>query len=319
VGAKIESKRVIVTGGAGYIGSHICIELIKKGYAPIIVDNFSNSPVSNIDILESLTGVHPKVYDVDVTRNLSNVFKLSNIIGVIHLAGLKSDELSREKPVEYMRVNVGGTINVLEHMKMAGTKNILFPSTAKVYSDSNQPPFTETMPVSAKTPYISSKLICEEIIQVACKFKGIKAIAFRNFNPINYAGKGFTSQENFSIFPTMEFSAKERRIMSIFGNDYPTPDGTCIRDYIHVNDLAAAYVSGLEYLISSEPGTFELINLGTGTGISVLQLISDFEKSKKTTVFREFAPPRPDSLPSSFADISKALKLLNWSPKHNIL
>jgi UDP-glucose 4-epimerase len=308
---------VIVTGGAGYIGSHICIELIKKGYEPIIIDNFCNSSVSNIDTLEKLTGVRPKVYEVDVTRNLSNVFKLSNLLCVIHLAGLKSDETSREKPIEYMRVNVGGTVNILEHMKMAGIKNILFASTAKVYGE-NHPPFTETMSVSAKTPYVSSKLICEEIIQVACKFKGIKAISFRNFNPVNYAGN-FVSLENSSIFPTMELSAKERRIMSIFGNSYPTPDGTAIRDFIHISDLAAAYVSGFEYLTTVPNGTFELINLGTGKPTSLLQLISTFEKSKKSTVFREFAPPRPGSPPASFAAISQALRLLHWSPNHKIL
>ncbi|MDR0918315.1 MAG: UDP-glucose 4-epimerase GalE [Oscillospiraceae bacterium] len=316
LGAKIEAKRIVVTGGAGYIGSHTCVELIKQGYEPIIVDNFCNSPITNIDAIEKITGVRPKVYEIDVTRNLSNIFKLSNIVAVIHFAGLKAVGESCEKPMEYLRVNVGGTINLLQHMQIANVKNIVFSSSATVYGDINNPPFTETMPLSAVNPYGTSKIMCEEIIKVACEYQGVRAAALRYFNPINAHDSGLLPEKPIgrpnNVFPIIEMSAQNRTIMSVFGNDYDTPDGTCIRDYIHVCDLALGHIKALEYLENVEDGSFEPINLGTGHGMSVLELIEGYKKAKNTDVFYEFAPRRQGDIASCYADVSKAKELLDW-------
>ncbi|GHU51946.1 UDP-glucose 4-epimerase [Clostridia bacterium] len=315
----MENKRIIVTGGAGYIGSHTCVELIEQGYEPVIVDNFCNSSLDNVDAIEKITGFRPKVYETDITKNLSTVFKLSNILAVIHFAGLKAVGESCEKPMEYLRVNVGGTVNLLEHMNQANVKKIVFSSSATVYGDINPVPFVETMPRSAVNPYGSSKIICEDVIQIACKYQNVKAVALRYFNPINSHDSGLLPEKPIgrpnNIFPIIELSASKRRIMSVFGNDYDTPDGTCVRDYIHVCDLAIGHIKALEYLDKIDNGIFEAINLGTGRGMSVLQLIKGYEKAKKTNVFFEYAERRQGDIAVSYADASKAKKALGWKTK----
>lgn len=316
MGAKTTEKRVIVTGGAGYIGTHLCIELINQGYEPIIVDNLLGAADDSIAAIEKITGVVPKAYTLDVCKTLATVFKLSNIVAVIHLAGITSVSKCIDDPFECFRVNIGGLNNILSYMEYGNCDKFIFASASDIYSAQNKPPYTEDMPLSSNNPLQTSKIICEKILADASKFNNLKICSLRYFNVVGTHESGFlndkTQNKDKSVYNMIEFAAQTRKFMSIYGDDYDTSDGTAVRDYIHITDIVNGNIKALEFLENSEKGTFEIFNLGTGKPLTVLELIKAYQKSKNCNVRFEIMPRRQDDVPISEADITKAKKMLNW-------
>lgn len=273
------SKTILVPGGAGYIGSHTVLDLLKKGFTPIIVDNFSNSTKKVIGILEELSGEKIKYYELDVRNKegLRKIFQENKIDAVINFAGSKAVGESVEKPLMYYDNNLFGMITLLEVMKEFNVKNIVFSSSATVYGVSEKVPFVETDPMGEVTnPYGRTKVIIEHILMDLAKSDNTwNIIALRYFNPLGAHESGRIGEDpngipnNLSPYITQVAVGKLEKL-HIFGNDYDTPDGTCIRDFIHVNDLAAGHSAALNYLFNNENLGFDAINLGSEKGYSVL-------------------------------------------------
>ncbi|MBR3248604.1 UDP-glucose 4-epimerase GalE [Candidatus Saccharibacteria bacterium] len=316
--------KILITGGTGYIGSHTAIELINQGHDVTIVDNLINSKKTVLEQITKLTGTKPKFYHVDLTnRTATNqIFQENHFDLVIHFAGLKAVAESVEKPLLYYRNNITGTINLLEAMQANQVNNFIFSSSATVYGNPGTPKYTENLPTgqNISSPYGKTKYMIEEIMKdAAASNPNFCAIALRYFNPIGNHPSGLLG-ENPNGIPNnlMPIITKVYRgqisKLSVYGHDYPTPDGTCRRDYIHVVDLAKGHLAAISVL---KPG-FEAYNLGTGQPASVLEIIHAFEKISDQPLPHKFAPRRPGDLPEFWADPTKAIKELNWHAKLTI-
>ncbi len=314
------AKKIIVTGGAGYIGSHAVVELISQGYEPIIIDNFCNSEKSVMLRLEKITEKKVIFYEGDCTNKafMTKVFAETRPIGVIHFAAYKAVGESVEKPLEYYQNNVGSLLVLLEVMKAFDCKQLVFSSSCTVYGTPNKLPVTEQSPTQkAISPYGNTKQIAEDIIsdQVVAN-SGLSAVALRYFNPIGAHSTGLIGElplgtpSNLVPFVT-QAAAGLRDQLTIFGNDYNTPDGTNIRDYIHVVDLAKAHVKTLEYL-NGKSNFYDFINIGTGTGTSVLEIVNTFEQVSGQKLNYKIGARRAGDVEQIYASVDKSKKVLNW-------
>jgi len=315
---------ILVTGGAGFIGSHTAVELLDAGEEIIIIDNFINSKPEALKKIKEITQKDFKFYEVDLLdkEKLENVFKENNIEVVIHFAGLKAVGESVEKPIQYYHNNVTGTLILLDLMKKYGCKKIVFSSSATVYGAPKTVPIKEDFPLSTTNPYGSTKLMIEQILKDVCvSDKDFSAIILRYFNPIG-AHKSRLIGENPNGIPNnlMPYIAKvaigELECLSVFGNDYPTKDGTGVRDYIHVVDLAKGHVKALNKARNST-GAIPY-NLGTGNGYSVLEIVKAFEMTNNVTVKYKIAPRRPGDIAECYADPTKAKEELGWTAEKTL-
>ena len=311
-------KNILVTGGAGYIGSHTCIELIKAGYGVVIVDNLINSKYEAVRRVEKIVGQPIKFYENDILdpAALDKIFTENKIDAVINFAGLKAVGESVEKPLEYYHNNITGVLVLLDAMKRHGCKNIVFSSSATVYGNPHTVPIKEDFPLSATNPYGRTKLFIEDILRdlyVADKTFNIAIL--RYFNPVGAHESGLIGEDpngipnNLCPYITKVAVGKLAKVR-VFGNDYPTPDGTGVRDYIHVCDLAVGHVLALKKLF--ENSGLYTVNLGTGVGYSVLDVIKAFSKALGKDIPYEFAPRRAGDIPECYADPSLAEKLIGF-------
>ncbi|MBQ0054813.1 MAG: UDP-glucose 4-epimerase GalE [Synergistaceae bacterium] len=313
---------ILVTGGAGFIGSHTVVALQQAGYDVIVADNFSNSKPSVLENIKKITGKDFKFYEADVTDDTSveKIFAENKIDGVIHFAGYKAVGESVELPLKYYSNNLQSTVVLAEACIKHGCNKFVFSSSATVYGD-NDIPFVETMVLKPTTnPYGETKAINERILTDTAKAnKGFSVTLLRYFNPVGAHESGLIGEDPQGIpnnlMPYIAKVAKETlKELSIFGNDYPTRDGTCIRDYIHVMDLAEGHVAALAKMSQG----VSVYNLGTGKGTSVIELVTAFEKANNLTIPKKFAPRRAGDLAEYYADAAKALRELGWKTKHTV-
>ncbi len=320
------SKRVLVTGGAGYIGSHTVVALHKAGYTPIIVDNYTNSSASVIDKINEITGTKVIVYQADITdtAKLQEIWQAEAPDSVIHFAAYKAVGESMQQPLMYYKNNIEGLLSVLSCMQKYGTKHIVFSSSCTVYGEPDVCPVTEQTPQKpATSPYGATKQMCERILQdQAQATTDIRIMALRYFNPVGaHPGAKIGELPNGTpnnLVPYLtQAVAGLRGPLTVFGNDYDTPDGTCMRDFIHVMDLADAHVASLSYL-SATNSQFTALNIGTGNGNSVAELIATFESVTGQKVPYTVGPRRSGDVVKIWADTAKSKELLNWVPKYTL-
>ncbi len=315
---------VLVTGGTGFIGSHTAIQLSQAGEDIVIIDNFSNSKPEVLGKLKTITGKEVRFYEGDIRDSavLDKIFSENAIEAVIHFAGLKAVGESVEKPLEYYENNIGGTINLLEAMKRRGCKKMIFSSSATVYGNDNHVPFVEDMSTSAINPYGWTKVMIEHILESVCiSDSEFSAILLRYFNPIGAHKSGLIGEDPQGIpnnlMPyIMKVAAGELPYLRVYGNDYDTVDGTGVRDFIHVVDLADGHVAALRYA-RSHTGV-EAVNLGTGKGTSVLELVSAVEKVTGIKIPYEITGRRTGDIAICYADVTKAKELFGWEAKRDI-
>ena len=321
-----QSKKILVTGGAGYIGSHTLIELIAAGFTPVVYDNLSNSSPASLARVQQIVGQSIEFIEGDIldTQLLAKTFAAHDFTAVIHFAGLKAVGESVAKPLWYYQNNVAGTLNLLDAMTNAQVKNLIFSSSATVYGDPEALPIVESSPRSATNPYGQSKLMIEYMLEDLAKSDNHwQLISLRYFNPIGAYHTG-TIGENPNGIPNnlmpyvSQVAVGKLPQLSVFGNDYDTVDGTGVRDYIHVVDLAKGHVAALQYLEHQTQLGFEPINLGTGKGTSVLELVNAFIKTTGQPVPYSIAPRRPGDIASCYASSDKAKHLLGWQAEFDI-
>lgn len=315
---------ILLTGGAGYIGSHTCIELISAGHTVVIADNLCNSSKKAVGRVEEITGTKIPFYEIDVCDydKLSNVFEENKIDSVIHFAGLKAVGESCEIPLSYYRNNLDSTLTLLEVMKKYGCHNFVFSSSATVYGIPETVPLVETMPTSCTNPYGWTKLMNEQILTDASKADPeLSVVLLRYFNPIGAHESGRIGENpngvpnNLMPYITQVAVGKLEQL-GVFGDDYPTHDGTGVRDYIHVVDLAKGHVKAIDYA-SVHKGT-EIVNLGTGVGYSVLDIVKAFIKVNGVDIPYAIKPRRAGDIAECYADPSKAFKVLGWKAEKNL-
>ena len=316
---------ILVTGGAGYIGSHTVVELQKCGYDAVIVDNLCNSNAAAIDRIAQITGVRPKFYENDVRDEaaLSAIFDGEKIEAVIHFAGLKAVGESVQKPLDYYRNNLESTLALCDVMRKHACRNIIFSSSATVYGDPASVPIDEGFPLHTTNPYGSTKLMIEDILRdIAATGHGWRVILLRYFNPVGAHESGLIGEDprgipnNLTPYITQVAIGKLKEL-SVFGDDYDTPDGTGVRDYIHVVDLAQGHVAALRR-IGVMPEGAEAYNLGTGEGYSVLQVLRAFEKAVGRPIPYRIAPRRPGDIAQCYAATDKARSVLGWEAKRGL-
>lgn len=320
----MQNKTILVTGGAGYIGSHTVVELLSSDYRVLIYDNLSNASPEVLDRIERIAGRRPDFVEADIRdpEALRSCFEGRAIDGVIHFAGLKAVGESVSMPIEYYDNNVTGTLRLLEAMAGAGVKNLVFSSSATVYGDPASVPIREDFPLSATNPYGRSKLMVEEILRDLAKADAEWRIALlRYFNPVGAHESGLIGEDPRGVpnnlMPYVAQVAIGRLSeLAVFGADYPTPDGTGVRDYIHVVDLASGHLAALDGLARST-GVMT-VNLGTGRGYSVLEMVAAFEKASGRKVPYRIADRRPGDIASCYADPTHAALLLGWSAKRDL-
>ena len=316
--------KILVTGGAGYIGSHTCIELIKAGYELIVVDNLCNSSLESLKRVEKLVDCNIPFHKVDIRDKvaLTQVFEQYSIDGVIHFAGLKAVSESVEKPIEYYDTNLGGTFILADVMREFDCKTFIFSSSATVYGDPHTVPIKEDFPLSVTNPYGRSKLMIEEFLQDVFLADDSWHIALlRYFNPIGAHKSGLIGEDpndipNNLIPYISQVAVGNLKNLSVFGGDYDTPDGTGVRDYIHVVDLAKGHVKALQAL-EDKPQVLK-VNLGTGVGHSVLDVVKAFEKASGKDVPYKIVNRRPGDIATCYADPSYAAKILDWKAKYEL-
>ena len=316
--------KVLVTGGAGYIGSHTCVLLLEAGYDVVVFDNFSNASEESIARVEALTGKQVTLIRGDIRdrKALESVFSQHTIDAVIHFAGLKAVGESVEQPLRYYENNVCGTVLLCEVMAVYGCKSIVFSSSATVYGDPHTTPIKEDFPLSATNPYGRSKLMIEEILRdLYVSDNSWKIVLLRYFNPVGAHVSGMIGEDPNGIPNNlMPFIAQtavgKREKLSVFGNDYDTHDGTGVRDYIHVVDLAEGHLKALEKIADIDEVL--AVNLGTGKGYSVLDMVKAFEKASGKDVPYEIAPRRSGDIAKCYADPSFAKEVLGWEAKRGI-
>lgn len=315
---------ILVTGGAGYIGSHTVVELLNENYDVVIVDDFSNSQPAVLDRITELTGKNFSFYEMNLLNkeDLRRVFKENEIEAVIHFAGYKAVGESVSLPLKYYHNNIMSTIALLEVMEEFDVKKIVFSSSATVYGMDNEAPFTEEMPTSATNPYGKTKVFIEHILEdLAFADKDWSAVLLRYFNPIGAHESGRIGEDpndipnNLMPYITQVAVGKLDKL-SIFGNDYETHDGTGVRDYIHVVDLARGHISALDYTMENTGA--EAVNLGTGEGYSVLDVVNAFQNANGVEILHEFVERRPGDIAVGYADPTKAKELLGWEATHSL-
>lgn len=315
---------ILLTGGAGYIGSHTCYELIKAGYDVVVVDNLCNSSIESLKRVEKLSNYLIPFYKLDVRDKLSlaQVFKKHPIDAVIHFAGLKAVNESLKRPFEYYHTNVGGTINLTDVMREFGCKKFVFSSSATVYGNPYSVPIKEDFPLSVTNPYGRSKLIVEEFLQDVFRSDNAwNIVLLRYFNPVGAHKSGLIGEDpnkvptNLIPFISQVAVGKLKKLL-VFGGDYPTPDGTGVRDYIHVVDLAKGHLSALRAI---ENNTKPLkVNLGTGNGYSVINIIKAFEMASGKKVPYQIVGRRQGDIATSYADPTYAMKKLGWKAEFSL-
>jgi UDP-glucose 4-epimerase len=316
--------RVLVTGGAGYIGSHTCVELLGAGMDVVVVDNLSNSKEAALDRVRTIAGRDLSFIQADLRDRaaLDAVLSASPIDAVIHFAGLKAVGESVQKPLEYYDNNIAGTISLCEAMRDAGVKNIVFSSSATVYGDPASVPIREDFPLSATNPYGRSKLFIEEILRdLNVADPAWNVVLLRYFNPVGAHPSGRIGEDpngipnNLMPFVAQVAVGKLPRLQ-VFGDDYPTPDGTGVRDYIHVVDLARGHVAALKRL-QDDPGAV-VYNLGTGRGYSVLEMVAAFERASARSVPYHIVARRAGDIATCYADPTLAREALGWQAEYDI-
>jgi UDP-glucose 4-epimerase len=316
---------ILITGGAGYIGTHTCVELLNKGEDLVIVDNFYNSNPQAIENVKKITGKDLKFYEVDILdrEKLTKVFEENNIDSVIHFAGLKAVGESVQKPIAYYMNNVSGSLVLFDVMKQFNCKKIVFSSSATVYGNPEKCPITEDMPLSTTNPYGTTKLYIEQILRDIYKSDNEWSISLlRYFNPIGAHPSGLIGEVPSGIPNNLmpyvsRVASKKLEKLNVFGDDYDTSDGTGVRDYIHVVDLASGHLNALDKIRSEQSGVFTY-NLGTGKGYSVLELIKTFEDVNNIVVPYEICDRRPGDIATCFADPSKAEKEIGFRAIRNL-
>lgn len=317
---------ILVTGGAGYIGSHTCVELLNAGYEITVVDNLYNSSPKSLDRVKELTGKDFKFYECDIrdTDGMDKIFKENKIDAVIHFAGLKAVGESCEKPLEYYDNNIGGTLKLCEVMRNNNCKNIVFSSSATVYGMNNISPLKETMKTGGTTnPYGTTKYMIEIILEDLCKADSEWNVTLlRYFNPIG-AHKSGRIGENPNGIPNnlmpyiTQVAIGKREFLSVYGDDYDTHDGTGVRDYIHVVDLAEGHVKAVDNILEGNKGV-QVFNLGTGVGYSVLDIVKAFNKAYGKELPYKIAPRRAGDIATCYSDPTKAKEVLGWTAKRGI-
>jgi UDP-glucose 4-epimerase len=315
---------ILVTGGAGYIGSHTVLELLERGDEVIVVDNLSNSSKESLLRVESITGKNPVFYKIDLLNKpaLSKVFQSHTIDSVIHFAGYKAVGESVQKPMMYYQNNIDSTLILCEVMNENDVKNLVFSSSATVYGDPEVVPITEESPLSATNPYGRTKLFIEYILKDLHVSDNSWNIALlRYFNPVGAHKSGLIGEDPNGIPNNLmpfvsQVAVGKREFLSVFGDDYPTVDGTGVRDYIHVIDLALGHLKAIDKL-ESKPGLV-IYNLGTGKGTSVLEMVKAFEEASGRKVEYKITPRRPGDIATCFADPTKAKTELGWTAKFGI-
>jgi len=321
--------KTLVTGGLGFIGSHTVVELQNKGHEVVIIDNLSNSSLSVLDGIESITGVRPYFEQLDL-RDKSAVFLFfethKDIDGVIHFAASKAVGESVENPLLYYENNINTLVYVLQALKKHEINNFIFSSSCTVYGQSDELPITENAPVKkAESPYGNTKQIGEEILQDVCKIsEKLKAISLRYFNPIGAHPSAKIGELPIGIPQNLvpyitQTGVGIRKELSVFGDDYPTSDGTCIRDYIHVVDLAKAHVIAVErLLVATNKSSYEAFNVGTGTGSTVLEVIQSFERASGKKLNYKIVGRRAGDIISAYADTTKVNNELGWKAESTL-
>ena len=312
--------KILVTGGAGYIGSHTCVELLNEGFEVVVIDNFSNSKSSSLDAIKKITGKDFKFYEIDYLDKdaLNKVFEENKIDAVINFAGFKAVGESVQKPIEYYTNNISGALNLLDVMRKHNVKKFVFSSSATVYGNPEKIPLTEDCKIGGTTnPYGTSKLFIEQILKdIYASDNSWDIIILRYFNPVGAHESGLIGEDPKGIPNNLmpyiaKVATKELKELSVFGNDYNTPDGTGVRDYIHVVDLAKGHVLALNKLEKEGKGLF-IYNLGTGTGYSVLDLVHAYEKANNVKVPYKIAPRRDGDIATCYSDPKKAKNELGF-------
>ena len=315
---------VLVTGGLGFIGSQTCVELLNANYDVVIVDNLSNSSIDALEKIEEITSKKPKFYEYDVCdkEKIEEIFKENKIDAVIHFAGYKAVGESVSEPLKYYRNNLDSTLTLLEVMKEANCHNFVFSSSATVYGTPKELPIKEDFPLSTTNPYGTTKLMIEQILQdVSYADKDLSIIVLRYFNPIGAHKTGLLGEKPNGIPNNLmpyivRVADKELPILSVFGDDYDTPDGTGVRDYIHVVDLAKGHLKALEKVVNFKG--IDYYNLGTGKGYSVLDLVRTFEKVNNVKVPYKIVERRPGDIAACYADPTKAYEELGFKAEYGI-
>lgn len=320
-------QNILVTGGAGYIGSHTVVELHNAGYNPIIVDNLSNSRKSVLTGLKNITGKDFTFYQIDCNDKdaFRQVFKAHEISGVIHFAAYKAVGESVAKPLEYYENNVGSLMTLIRLMKEEGVEKLIFSSSCTVYGQPDQLPVTEQSPKkTAESPYGNTKQVCEEIIEdTSISDKSFRAIALRYFNPVGAHPSSEIGElplgvpNNLVPFIT-QTAAGWREQLTVFGDDYDTEDGSCVRDYIHVVDLAKAHVKSLEYLTKHANLSFDIFNIGTGKGNTVLEIVNTFEEVSGVKLNYRIGERRSGDIEKIYADVTKSSETLGWKTEKSL-
>lgn len=319
------SKRILVTGGLGFIGSHIAVLLLQHGYQVVIIDNLSNSHLYTLDAIAPLSPQPPHFIQGDIRdpNALSHLFQQHAIDAVIHCAGLKAVGESVAHPLRYYDNNVNGTLCLLRAMENAKVHTLVFSSSATVYGDPQQLPIPESHPLSSTNPYGQTKLTCEHLLHDWQHSQPTaRVLCLRYFNPVSAHPSGLLG-ENFSGSPNnllpyvLQVALGQRPALQVFGHDYSTVDGTGVRDYLHIMDLAHGHVLGLEYLLQ-RPHCYECINLGTGQGYSVLQVVQAMERAAQRPIPYTLQARRPGDVAATWADPTRAHQLLQWQANHTL-
>ena len=315
---------ILLTGGAGYIGSHTCVALIEAGFTPVILDNFSNSHPAVLERLKQITGQNVACEKGDVldTPWVGGVLARHRIAAVLHFAGDKAVGESVAQPLKYYRNNIGGAVSLLEAMQSSSCRTLVFSSSATVYGDPASVPITEGFPRSHTNPYGHTKLVIEDILSaLQVSDPSWQMGVLRYFNPVGAHPSGLIGEDpsgipnNLMPFVT-QVAIGKRPFLNVYGNDYPTPDGTGVRDYIHVQDLAEGHVAALQSLLETKKSF--TVNLGTGRGNSVLEVVKAFEKASGRPVDYQIAPRRPGDVAQCYADPALARQLLGWSASRDL-
>ncbi|WP_075341149.1 UDP-glucose 4-epimerase GalE [Tenacibaculum agarivorans] len=320
-------KKILVTGGLGFIGSHTVVELLNANFDVVIIDDLSNSKIEVLDSIQEITGKKPDFFNIDlrVKEKVNHFFSENHIDGIIHFAAFKAVGESVQKPLDYYENNIGSLVYLLQEMRDRKLDNFIFSSSCTVYGQADELPITENAPIKpAESPYGNTKQIGEEIIKDTCKANGLNAIALRYFNPIGAHDTAKIGElplgvpQNLIPYVT-QTAAGIREQLSIFGDDYDTPDGTAIRDYIHVVDLAKAHIAALQRLIEKKNDTnFEFFNVGTGKGSSVLEIVKAFENTTQQNLNYKIVGRREGDVTAAYADTTIANEQLGWKTEKTL-